>query len=144
MPGRMLASAVLIAALCCAARPAAARDGLPFGDEAPRYVAATDRVEVAAWGVVPVRAASLAQLALRSRESARLRALRALHGWIDAAMGPRAGAPVLMSRLHQAAEREVREVGVRHLADGTLVLCIELEGATLRQVIAEQGLPWVQ
>jgi len=142
VPGRVVASAVLLA-LCCMAGPVAARDGLPFGDEAPRYAAATDRVELAAWGVVPVRGATLAQLALRSRESARLRALRALHGWIDAVMGARASAPLLMSRLHEAAEREVREVGVRHLADGTLVLCMEVGGATLRQVISEQGLPWV-
>jgi hypothetical protein len=145
VPGRVwMLSLGLTAALCCAPALAVARDDLAVGDEAPRYDPERDRLELAAWGVAPPHPANLAQLGLGSRRSARLRALRALHGWIDAAMRERTCTPDLMTRLHGAAERDLRDVGLRFLADGTVVLRVELGGATLRAVTAEQGLPWVR
>ena len=117
---------------------------LPFGDEPPRYDADQDRVRLAAWGGFPECPASLAQVGLGSRRAARQRALRALHGWIDASMRARSPTPTVMTRLHEAAERAVEEAGTRYLADGTVVLRVELRGAALRAVLAHEGLPWVR
>jgi hypothetical protein len=132
-------------ALCAVAVPVArAQQSAPFGDEAPRYDAAADRVSLAAWGPAPEHPANLAQVGLGSRRAAMARARRALHGWLDAAMGERADAPALMTRLHEAADSALREVGVRFLADGTVVLRAELDAVALRSVVAERGLPWVR
>lgn len=134
----------IVAALAPATAALAVDDTLPFGDQAPRYDATADRVRLAAWGVSPRWPANLAQVAAGSRRSARQRALRALHGWVDAAMRGQVATPPLLTALHDAAEHGLREVGVRHLADGTVVLCVELDGARLREVLAERGLPWAR